>query len=331
MNKVIIENFEDLLYQLEYKLNNFNLSKNDKTIEEYKLKSLSTSLNIIKNFNKSLSKNENIEELSKLKGIGIGTVKRIKEINKTGKLSEVVVNKDNKKYLDSLLKVYGIGPSFAFKLLKQNIKTLDDLKTAIENKIIKVNNNILLGLKYYKNLKEQIPRNRIKKHKQILNLVLGKLKKNNNLDNQDLFIKICGSYRRKQKFNNDIDCLLVTKNKNKNWLNLFVNELKKCGYILDSLNNNYIKKFMGFVKDENNQVIRLDIQYIDYSSYSTALLYFTGNKYFNLYIRKSAKEKGYKLNENGLFKNNQKIKIKDEKEIFQILNIKYLKPENRNF
>lgn len=331
MNSLIIENFEDLLYQLEYELNNFNLSKKDKTIKEFKLKSLSTSLNIIKNFDKPLNKNKNIEELSKLNGIGLGTIRRIKEINKTGKLSEVVINKNNKKYLDSLLNVYGIGPAFAFKLLKQDIKTVDDLKSAIENKAITVNNNILLGIKYYENLKDQIPRNQIKKHQQILKMVLDKLKKNNNINNQDLFIKICGSYRRKQKFNNDIDCLLVTKNKNKNWLNLYVRELKKCGYVLDSLNSVYIKKFMGFVKHENNEVIRLDIQHIDYHNYPTALLYFTGNKYFNLFIRKKAKEKGYKLNEYGLFKNNKKIKVDKEKDIFKILNIKYLKPENRNF
>ena len=94
MNNSIINEFNNLIYQINYILVNFDLSDKEKTREEYRLKSLTTSLNIIKNFNKPLKDNQNIIELSNLKGIGKGTIDRIKEINKSGKLSEIVINKN---------------------------------------------------------------------------------------------------------------------------------------------------------------------------------------------------------------------------------------------
>ena len=90
---------------------------------------------------------------------------------------------------------------------------------------------------------------------------------------------------------------------------------------------------MGFIKHTNNNVIRLDIRYIDKKYYPFALMYFTGNKKFNLFMRNKAQDLGFKLNEYGLFKNDKKVKkeFKTEKDIFNILNIKYLKPNQRNF
>lgn len=48
------------------------------------------------------------------------------------------------------------------------------------------------------------------------------------------------------------------------------------------------------------------------------LLYFTGSKNFNIFLRKKALEKGLSLNEYELteIKSNKKIYAKDEKEIF---------------
>ena len=55
----------------------------------------------------------------------------------------------------------------------------------------------------------------------------------------------------------------------------------------------------------------------------------TGSKLFNINLRKKAKLLGYKLNEYGLYKNNNKIKINSEKDIFEKLGLNYIKPKNR--
>lgn len=66
-------------------------------------------------------------------------------------------------------------------------------------------------------------------------------------------------------------------------------------------------------------------------SYYSALLYFTGSGSFNKKMRSVAINAGYLLNEYGLFKRDTKkmIKVKSEKDIFDILNMEYLEPQFR--
>ena len=59
------------------------------------------------------------------------------------------------------------------------------------------------------------------------------------------------------------------------------------------------------------------------------LLYSTGSKQFNINLRTKAKKLGYKLNQEGLFKNNKKINVRGEKGIFKKLKVPYLPPEKR--
>ena len=90
-------------------------------------------------------------------------------------------------------------------------------------------------------------------------------------------------------------------------------------------------KYMGFSKYKNNPVRRIDIRYIPYSSYHSALLYFTGSGDLNKKMRQIAKNKGYKLSEYGLFKlsDNSKVKITSERDVFKILEMEYLPPRLR--
>jgi DNA polymerase (family 10) len=90
---------------------------------------------------------------------------------------------------------------------------------------------------------------------------------------------------------------------------------------------------MGVCKLENYIIPRrIDIRYVDYSSYYTSLLYFTGSKDFNIYLRNKALENNYSVNEYCLTNlNDNTIKIlNNEKEIFDILKIPYLTPKERN-
>ena len=90
---------------------------------------------------------------------------------------------------------------------------------------------------------------------------------------------------------------------------------------------------MGFLKYKDNPIRRIDIRYIPYESYFSALLYFTGSAELNKKMRIVAKNLGYKLSEYGLFpinqKNNDMIKINSEQDIFKILKIEYLIPRLR--
>ena len=94
------------------------------------------------------------------------------------------------------------------------------------------------------------------------------------------------------------------------------------------------EKFMGIGKcpGENENHFRMDIEFLPKDEYGSGLLYFTGSGDFNKEIRYYAKKLGYKLNQHGLkdIKNNKLLKFKSEEEIFDKLNLKYLKPYQRN-
>jgi DNA polymerase beta len=117
--------------------------------------------------------------------------------------------------------------------------------------------------------------------------------------------------------------------KKSNMLNNYVKLLSKYKFIVDNITNNNVTKYMGFIKWENT-IRRIDIRLIPYESIYTALVYFTGSYELNKIMRRKAKELGYKLNEYGLYKNNKFIYITSEKELFKKLDMKYLKPTERN-
>jgi DNA polymerase (family 10) len=76
---------------------------------------------------------------------------------------------------------------------------------------------------------------------------------------------------------------------------------------------------------------KLDITYTPYQSWATALLHSTGSKNFNIKMRKIAIDKGFKLNEKGLFTfSGQQIYTPTEADIFSALGLQYVPPDGRN-
>ena len=93
-------------------------------------------------------------------------------------------------------------------------------------------------------------------------------------------------------------------------------------------------KFSGIIRLNKTYMFRrLDIRLVSKADLPATLLYFTGSKEFNQKMRKIAKNKGYLLNEYGLYKikNDEKIKVKvkTEKDIFDKLGMTYVYPQNR--
>jgi len=289
----------------------------------FKINAIANLIKIIKMYPKEI---KNGEELKDIKGVGKGSIEKINEILKTGTLSYLHNNvlSNNNNVINELTEVVGIGTVIAHKLIqKYKIKSLNDLIKKVKSGEIKVNDKILLGLKYVGKFKGNIPRQHIDNIQEYLKQF-----------NQN--IVICGSYRRGLNYSSDIDVLLYSPYlltmddvKKSNMLNDYVKRLTKKKLIVDNITNNNITKYMGFIKWENI-IRRIDIRLIPYESIYSALVYFTGSYELNKIMRKKAKELGYKLNEYGLYKNDKFIYIKSEKELFKKLDMKYLKPIERN-
>jgi len=126
---------------------------------------------------------------------------------------------------------------------------------------------------------------------------------------------------------------LILNNPNFDFIS-FINNLKLKGYILDILAFGK-NKFMGICKLSNDlPARRIDFLLSDKNNYYFALLYFTGSYNFNIYIRNIALKQNLSLNEYGFKDKNNKLIdttniIKNEKDIFNFLNIKYIKPSLR--
>lgn len=323
MNKNIITQFEKLVLHITNELNEAILLNDKEAIQKhsFRVRQISNALKIIKNVKFEITDGNDI---SNLKGIGKGTIERINIILQTGTLPElknILIDTQKLNIMNELQSVIGIGPKVAKKYVKSGITSVEDLKNKYNNGLVQITDNkILLGLKYYGKIQYNIPRKEIDEiHKYFKKVV-------SNMSNS-LELFICGSYRRNKETSNDIDVLLLHP-KNKNYLSEFVKVLQKDGFIVDVLTDKGVKHHMSFCKYKG-KIKRLDIKMLPYDAYHTALLHFTGPMELNTKMRLIAKEKGYLLNEYGLYKGNKKIDIKSEKDIFDILDMKYLEVYER--
>lgn len=334
-NKIITE-FEKLVKQISHDIDN-ETDKKKRTINLFRLKQIGNALDILKKYDAVITSGKDLENV---KGIGKGIMSRIDEILTTGGLSEITLKSKDlqaSKHIDELKEIYGIGDKKAHELVtKYKIKSIPELKKAYLNGKVSLNNNVLVGLKYDGLYKQQIPRAEMTRMEKYIKNVALQI-------NDKLEVRICGSYRRKKLFSNDIDCMLThpkiktiddLKNK-RNFLRELIDALRDDLFIIDALTGSDVEtKFMGFCKySKKLPVRRIDIRYIPYESYYPALLYFTGSGSFNQKMRQDAKKIGYKLNEYGLYKivgeKYKRITVSSEEEIFEILGMKYVEPENR--
>lgn len=269
---------------------------------------------------------ENIEDANSIKGLpGIG-VKIYDKINNyfiSGKIKEVNTVPINDKVIlqNQLLNIYGIGPTKAKELLSK-ITRFEDLYLEKNKELL--NNKQKIGLAYYNDLLQKIPYKEAEEHNIYINSILKNMKVTE--------YHMVGSFRRKKDMVGDIDILI--KHTPGFDLKKFITKMIDDKYVLESLASGK-NKFMGICKIGDNVARRIDILVAD-NNYYFALLYFTGSYQFNITMRNKALEMGYSLSEYGVKdkKTNKLLDdinntVKNEKDIFKILDMKYIIPENR--
>lgn len=76
--------------------------------------------------------------------------------------------------------------------------------------------------------------------------------------------------------------------------------------------------------------VKLDIMRTTPSQYGCMLAYLTGSREFNISMRAKAKSLGYMLNQKSLSKNGVVVPVKSERDLFKILKMTWVQPENRS-
>jgi DNA polymerase/3'-5' exonuclease PolX len=329
---LVITNFKQLIEQIELEAD-YNLTDNETA--SFRILSLNRVVKILEDMNKPLT---TIEDVKNIKGIGKGSIKRIEEIIKIGKLEEIYLKKNDKKLsqiIDELTEVPDIGRKRAVQLIKDyKIKSIEDLKKKYKEGKVYIPDNIAKSLKYYGQVKKKIPHEVIREIETYLQNKLMKIDK-------QLYGRICGSYRRLKQYSNDLDFIVVhpeVKEKedleNNPYFKKYLQLLKDDKFIIENKTSyDVLTKFMGLFRwnKESTYLRHIDIRFMPWNSYYSAILYFTGSGDFNAKMRNKAKQQGYTLNEYGLFyqDSGKKININSEKDIFEKIGMEYISPPNR--
>jgi len=130
---------------------------------------------------------------------------------------------------------------------------------------------------------------------------------------------LAGSIRRKKEVVKDIDIVASSSNSGK-VMDYFTGLSEAEEVIAKGATKSSIKLGLG---------INVDIRIVSNSQYPYALHHFTGSKEHNTAMRTTAKKDNIKMNEYGLFKNDNFVKCSSEEDIFNFFSMDWIPPELR--
>lgn len=287
---------------------------------------------------------ESADQINNLPSIGKSMKDHIQEIITTGKLSKLEhFETDEKVRTISLFgEVWGVGPSTALKLYEKGHRSLDDLKNDDS-----LTNAQKLGLKYFDDIRQRIPRHEVQEMEHILQKV-----------GEDILpgaVIICGgSYRRGKASCGDIDIIVTHPDgkSHKGFLPKFVTQLKNMNFLREDLifsihseegTDSGVDTYFGFCTYPGRELRhRIDLKVYPRDIYAFGLIAWTGNDVLNRRLRLQAESKGFRLDDTGLFpathgsggkrgaKGSASLKFNTEKEVFDFLDFPWLEPHERN-
>ena len=327
MNKLIVRSLSELR---EYHQNN---TENPES--KFKAMAYSKAIQALTQYFKTISEDiESSEEISGIKGIGPKMSNKIDELIQSGKnleLEEIRKTKPKKsskqQILEEFQKVYAIGPANAKKLYEEHkIQNMNGLVKESKKKNSILTHAQKVGIRYMEPLQERIPRKYIeavaKRINQIMQETLGSCYE----------MVIAGSYRRGKAESGDVDLMIC--NNGAFSLHELAELLIGYGVVVEVLALDK-KKFMGVgtltgTKDKQ-RFYHLDVYMVERENWWPALVTHTGPKELNTQMRAKAASMGMRLSDHGLIniESKKKVMMKSEKDLFEILEMKYEIPTKR--
>jgi NAD-dependent DNA ligase/DNA polymerase/3'-5' exonuclease PolX len=264
-----------------------------------------------------------IEQLRGRPGIGSTIMEKLTEFVKTGKIAKLEQYRANPVSIFS--EIYGVGPKKAAELVAQGMTTIAQLR---KNPQL-LNATQKMGLQYYEDILERIPRQEIDEYNGVFHKVADGI--------SGVQYEIVGSYRRMAASSGDIDVIITAPDAST--FDQFLDTLIKMGVIEVVLSRGKSKCLViaslpshrgrrgGFVYR------RVDFLFTTRTEYPFSILYFTGSKGFNVVMRNRALSLGYSMNEHGLTVKGTGAPISqtfsNEQDIFAFLGMEYKRPEER--
>lgn len=248
------------------------------------------------------------------KGVGKSSAEIIDEYITTGKVTRLEELQDQfaeqRRVIDYFSSFYAIGPITAVNFYNQGFRTLEDLWTRG-----KLSTAQRTGILWHLHFDIRIERPEM----EIIDYKINSL-----LLPYNIKWTIAGSYRRGEPTSGDVD-VLVESQPNINMDRVI--ELLQPIIIATLAHGPCMYRGILRLTPEYN-AHRIDVRLIDPESYGAALMYFTGSQKFNILMRNRAITLGYSLSEYGLVGQKQ-LYTPTESDIFTILGVKYLTPQER--
>ena len=269
----------------------------------------------------------NPDQLKDKKGIGPTIYQKLIEFTSTGTLKILEESKDviaKKSIMDAFSNIYGVGEKKAEELVDAGILTMEELE---KRKTEVLNGTQLVGLKYYDDILQRIPRTEIEQYEALFKDAFPKGVECSRFE-------IAGSYRRGMADSGDIDVIITSSYAS--LFKMFVDALIERKIIVEVLSRGNVKCLVIAKLPGAKYARRVDFLYCTPEEYPFSVLYFTGSKEFNTVMREYALTLKYTLNEHGLSTMENKKKgervdhlFTDEKSIFDFLGLAYKKPTER--
>lgn len=269
---------------------------------------------------------EEIDDVTKIKGIGKGTGAVINEFITEGKSTELeVLQKEVPAGLIPLLQLPGLGGKKLSRVYKElNVVDADSLRTACENGEVEKLSGF--GAKTVKNLLTALDEAGKRPERLSIAVMLQVAERiENHLDEIDWITRysIAGSLRRMRETIRDIDFIISTDEPEK---------VRKELLLLPTIKEVIAKgdtKVSVTLEEEYD--INVDFRLVKDEEFTTTLHHFTGSKEHNVAMRQLAKSRGEKISEYGVEVDatNEILTFPDETSFYEHFGLPYIPPEIR--
>jgi DNA polymerase/3'-5' exonuclease PolX len=227
------------------------------------------------------------------------------------------------KAISELSAILGIGAITARNMVKMGIYTRAQLAAAVDRGEWRATHLQKIGIMHFDDLHKPIARDTVARiSDNIIRIIT----------NESVICStIAGSYRRGDAVCNDIDILVAISSENdvNEFMDTMHNKLRADHSFVDTASNGEQKITILW---RYAWVVSVDIIVIPRINYYAALMYFTGSREYNIYLRKLCAQYDYSLNQYGLYdklRDNAFIPLQNEEHIFKILDIPWVAPNAR--
>ena len=172
-----------------------------------------------------------MNDIKQLKTIGVTILSKLEEYVTTGKIE--ALEAERKDPMNLFTNIYGVGPAKAKELVSLGFKTIEQLKSYKPLEDV-LNSKQLIGLTYYDDILQKIPRSEILEFEAMFREKLTSL-------DSDAEFQIVGSFRRGLPVSSDIDIIITNTNNNSKCFSTILESLIQDGTIAEVLSKGNVK------------------------------------------------------------------------------------------